>query len=91
MEQQDKLGEELEGAVGGDLVDDPLGGVGANEEVEDDNDEEEDDEDNEYEDEYDAEKEAYLNQFINKDYVVSKGQRVNGSPSGSIFQKLFSL
>ena len=58
MEQQDEPGEELEGAVGGDPVDDPLGGVGANEEVEDDNEEEEEednDEDNEYEDEYDAE------------------------------------
>ena len=63
--------------MGGDPVDDPLGGVGAIEEVEDDNNNEEDnedDEDNEYEDEYDAEEEAYLNQFINKDSVVSKGQ-----------------
>ena len=92
VEQQDEHGEELEGAVGGDPVDDPLGGVGANEEVQDDNDDEDNnDEDNEYEDEYDAEEEAYLNQFINKDSVVSKGQRANGSPSGSIFQNLFWL
>ena len=93
MEQQDEPGEELEGGVGGDPVDDLLGGVGANEEVEDDNDDEEDDnnddEDNEYEDEYDAEEEAYLNQFINKDSVVSKGQRANRSLSGSIFWNLF--
>ena len=90
MEQQDEPGEELEGAVGGDPVDDLLGGVGANEEVEDDNDnKDKDNEDNEYEDEYDAEEEAYLNQFINKDSVVSKGQRANGSPSRSIFRNLF--
>ena len=85
MEQQDKPGEELEGAVGGDAVDDPLEGVGANEEVEDDNDDK-DNADNEYEDEYDAEEEAYLNQFINKGL---SGQRTNGSPSGSIFWNLF--
>ena len=78
VEQQDEPGEELEGAVGGDPVGDLLGGVGANEEVEDDEDEDDDDKDNEYEDEYDAEEEAYLNQFINKDSVASKGQRANG-------------
>ena len=85
--QQDDPGEELEGAVGGDLTGDPLEGVGANEEVEDDD--KDDDDKDEYEDEYDAEEEAYLNQFINKDSVVSKGQRANGSPSGSIFWNLF--
>ena len=46
VEQQDKPGEELEGAVGGDQVGDLLGGVGANEEVEDDDDKDEDNEDN---------------------------------------------
>ena len=94
-EQQDEPGEELEGAVGGDLAGDLLEGVGANKEVEDDNDDEDDDDDDEdeyeYKDEYDAEEEAYLNQFINKDYVVSKGQRANGSPSRSIFRNLFWL
>ena len=76
--------------MGGDLVNDPLGGVGAIEEMEDDNDDEEDnkdDKDNKYEDEYDAEEEAYLNQFINKDSVVSKGQ--TGHQVGQFFRICF--
>ena len=64
--EQEQLDEQAEGAVGGD----PL--AVAQNVVVDLNEEEDDTEDeDEYEDEEDAEEEAYLNQFINKDFVVS--------------------
>ena len=49
------------------------------EEIEDDDTEDED----KYEDEEDADKEAYLNQFINKDSVVSNWVSGSAGPSGS--------
>ena len=73
--EQEQLDEQAEGAVSGDPLD-----IRQNVVV--DPNEEEDDEDNtededKYEDEEDAEEEAYLNQFINKDSMVSN--RVSGA------------
>ena len=70
--EQEQLDEQAEGAVGGDPLD-----IRQNV-VLDPNDEEDDTEDEDkYEDEEDEEEEAYLNQFINKDSVVSN--RVSGA------------
>ena len=73
--EQEQLDEQAEGAVSGDPLD-----IAQNVVV--DLNEEEDNEDNtededKYEDEKVAEEEAYLNQFINKDSVVSN--RVSGA------------
>ena len=71
--EQEQLDEQAEGAISGDPLD-----VRQNVVVGDGNDKEDDTEDeDEYEDEEDVEEEAYLNQFINKDSVVSN--RVSGA------------
>ena len=69
--EQEQLDEQAEGAVSGD----PL--VVTQNVVEEEDDKDDTEDEDEYEDEEDAEEEAYLNQFINKDCVVSN--RVSGA------------
>ena len=45
--------------------------MAAHEELDDDDDDDDDEQDDEYDDDYDPEEDAYLNQFINKDSIVS--------------------
>ena len=67
--EQEQLDEQAEGAVSGDPLDIAQNVVVDLNEEEDNEDDTEDED--KYEDEEDAEEEAYLNQFINKDSVVS--------------------